>query len=165
MHKKPVGYFLFALCLGLSLFQSSEAQEPAPPSKGQLLYLPVYSHIYHGVLDRQGKPDNLMLSALVSIRNSDPRRAIRVVSARYYDTDGKLLREFVATPRQVPAFGTLELFVAQNDATGGSGANFAIAWEAEAAVNPPVVEALHAMIQGSRSVLFTTYGRPIRPVD
>lgn len=159
--------FLTGLWLGLALAlgQPALAQDAPPPSKGQLLYLPVYSHIYHGVLDRKGKPDNLLLSALVSIRNADSRRPIRISSARYYDTEGKLLREFVAAPRVIPAFGTLELFVEQNDTSGGSGANFAIAWEAETAVNPPVVEALHAFIQGPRSVVFITYARPMRPAD
>lgn len=151
-------------CLSLFLSWPAFAQE-APPSKGQLVYLPVYSHIYHGSVDRKGKPGKVMLSALVSIRNTDPRRTIRVTSARYYDTEGKLLREFVPTPRTVPAFGTLELFVEQHDDSGGSGANFAIAWEAETPVNPPVIEAVHAAVEGARSLLFTTTGTPIRPAD
>lgn len=150
--------------LGLLLSLSAAAQEAAP-AKGQLVYLPVYSHIYHGSLDRKGNPGKVMLSAMVSIRNTDPKRAIRVTSARYFNTEGKQLREFVTAPRTVPAFGTLELFVEQHDESGGSGANFAIAWEADAAVNPPVIEAVHAAIEGARSLLFSTAGTPIRPGD
>lgn len=153
------------LCFSLFLPLSALAQEAAPPSKGQLVYLPVYSHIYHGSLDRKGKPAKVMLSALVSIRNTDPKRAIRVTSARYFDTEGKLLREFVASPRIVPAFGTIELFVEQHDDSGGSGANFAIAWEADSPSNPPVIEAVHAAVEGARSLLFATTGTPIRPAD
>jgi hypothetical protein len=125
----------------------------------------VYSHIYYGSLDRKGKPSVAMLSTLVSIRNTDPRRAIRVTSARYFDTEGKLLREFVVAPRSVPAFGTFELFVEQHDDSGGSGANFAIAWEADGPVNPPLVEAVHANIEGGRSLTFTTAGRPLRQAN
>ena len=152
-------------CLSLLLPLPIQAQEAQPASKGQLVYLPVYSHIYHGSLDRKGNPGKVMLSALVSVRNTDPKRPIRVTSARYFNTEGKLLREFVAAPRTVPAFGTLELFVEQHDESGGSGANFAISWDAEAAVNPPVIEAVHAAIEGARSLLFATTGTPIRPAD
>jgi len=153
------------LLLGLLLSLNAAAQEVAAPSKGQLVYLPVYSHIYHGSLDRKGLPGKVMLSAMVSIRNTDPKRAIRVTSARYFNTEGKQLREFVTAPRTVPAFGTLELFVEQHDESGGSGANFAIAWDAETAVNPPVIEAVHAAVEGARSLLFSTAGTPIRPGD
>lgn len=158
---------LAGLLAGLSLFLylPASAQEAAAPSKGQLVYLPVYSHIYHGSLDRKGKPGKVMLSALVSIRNTDPRRAIRVTAARYFNTEGRLLREFVPTPRTVPAFGTLELFLEQHDESGGSGANFAITWDADTPVNPPVIEAVHAAIEGARSLLFVTAGTPIRPAD
>lgn len=156
---------LLTLCLGLLLPLPSRAEEPLPQSKGQLIYLPVYSHVYHGSLDRKGNPDKVLLSALVSVRNTDPKRPIRVTSARYFNTEGKLLREFVPTPRSVPPFGTLELFVERHDESGGSGANFAIAWEAEAPVNPPVVEAVHATLEGARSLLFATSGTPIRPAD
>ncbi|MBI4985049.1 MAG: DUF3124 domain-containing protein [Rhodocyclales bacterium] len=150
-------------CLALiAVAAAAGAQEPPAPSKGQLVYLPVYSHIYHGSLDRKGKPGKVMLSALVSIRNTDPRRAIRVASARYFDTEGRLLREFVPVARSIPAFGTFELFVEQHDDSGGSGANFAIAWDAETPVNPPLIEAVHATIEGARSLTFTTTGRPIR---
>ncbi len=141
------------------------AQEALPASKGQLVYLPVYSHVYHGSLDRKGNPGKVLLSALISIRNTDPRRAIRVTSARYFNTEGKLLRELVPVARAIPAFGTLELFVEQHDESGGSGANFSINWDAETPVNPPVIEAVHAAIEGARSLLFTTTGRPIRPAD
>ncbi len=93
---------------------------------------------------------------------ADAKRPIRVASARYYNTDSKLLRELVAKPTTIPAFGTLELFVEQHDDTGGSGANFAIAWDADGAVNPPVIEAVHAAFEGARSVLFVTTGKAIR---
>jgi hypothetical protein len=156
---------LAGLLLGLFLSMLAWGQEAPPLSNGQVIYLPVYSHIYHGSLDRKGKPSIAMLSALVSVRNTDPRRAIRVTSARYFDTEGRLLREFVSAPRSVPAFGTFELFVEQHDDSGGSGANFTIAWEADTPVNPPLVEAVHATIEGARSLTFTTVGRPLRQAN
>lgn len=156
---------LVLACLLACLPLAAIAQEPPSAVRGQLVYLPVYSHIYHGSLDRKGKPGKVMLSALVSIRNADPKRAIRVTSARYFNTEGRMVREFVPVPHAVPPFGTLELFVEQHDESGGSGANFAITWEADAPANPPVIEAVHATIEGARSLLFSTAGTPIRPAD
>ncbi|MBL8490840.1 MAG: DUF3124 domain-containing protein [Rhodocyclaceae bacterium] len=138
------------------------AQEGPPLSRGQTLYLPIYSHVYHGNLDRKGQPDKVLLSALVSIRNTDPKRSMKLTSARYYNTDGKLLREFVPAPRPIGPFGTVELFVERHDESGGSGANFMIAWEGEAPMNPPLVEAIHAFIDGARSAFMTTLGQPLR---
>lgn len=158
---RPIVVACLLACLPLSAF----GQETPSAVRGQLVYLPVYSHIYHGSLDRKGKPGKVMLSALVSIRNTDPRHAIRVTSARYFNTEGKLLREFVPVPRTVPAFGTIELFVEQHDESGGSGANFAITWDAVTPVSPPVIEAVHAAIEGARSLLFATAGKPISPAD
>lgn len=160
MTVRPIVAFAFVVLAGFA-----QAQEVRPPVRGQTIYLPVYSHIYHGNLDRKGNPDKVLLSALASIRNTDSKRPIRIVSARYFNTDGRLLREFVPQPRTVPAYGTLELFIERHDESGGSGANFTIVWDAEAPVNPPVIEAVHASFEGARSVLFTTSGTPIRPAD
>ncbi|MGE5466885.1 MAG: DUF3124 domain-containing protein [Ignavibacteria bacterium] len=154
-----------AVCLFALLSFAATAQEPPALTRGQLVYLPVYSHVYYGSLDRKGAPSKALLSAMVSIRNTDPKRPIRVKSARYFNTEGKLLREIVSTPTPVPAFGTLEFFIEQHDDSGGSGANFAIAWEADAPVNPPVIEAVHASFEGARSVLFSTTATPIRPAE
>lgn len=132
------------------------AQEARLLSKGQQLYLPIYSHMLYGNLGKSGKPSFVLLSALVSIRNTDSKRPIRVLSARYFDTHGKLINERVPAPVVIPPLGTLELFVELNDASGGSGANFMIRWEAEQPVNPPLVEALHANMDGGKAVIFMT---------
>lgn len=132
-------------------------------SSGQTLYLPIYSHLYHGNPDSAGKSQQTLVSAHISIRNTDPRLPIRLTSARYYDTQGKLLREFVPAPAAIPALGTLELFVPRTDTSGGSGANFVIVWNSSAPANPPLVEALHADIREARTLVFTTTARPIRP--
>ena len=131
-------------------------------SSGQSLYLPIYSHLYHGDVSAKGKPSETLVSAHISIRNTDPREPMQVVSARYYNTEGKLLREYVAKPQAIPPFGTYELFVPRSDSAGGSGANFVIEWSAERPINPPLVEALHADIREARTLLFVTNAIPIQ---
>ena len=145
----------------LSAFAS--AQEILPLSAGQSIYLPVYSHLYHGdVNPRTGKPSETLVSTHVSIRNTDPATGMRVISARYYDTGGKLLREFLPKPQTIVPMGTHELYVPRSDSSGGSGANFVIDWSADKPINPPLVEALHADIREARTLLFVTTGRPIQ---
>jgi len=96
-------------------------------------------------------------------RNTDPKQAIRLVSARYYDTAGKQLHEYMAAPKVIPPQGTYELYVERQETAGGSGANFLLVWQAENPVNPPLVEAIHADIQGHRTLAFVTEARPVHP--
>ncbi|MBI5005525.1 MAG: DUF3124 domain-containing protein [Nitrosomonadales bacterium] len=154
-------YLLLALLLWGSASVKAEEEEL---TSGQMLYLPIYSHIWHGDRVIQGKhPVKSLVSALVSIRNTSLKTPIRVVSARYYSTEGKLLREYLPNPEVVGAMGTLELFIERKESEGGSGANFIIQWEAAAATNPPVVEAVHADIKGGGPALtFITTARAIQ---
>lgn len=137
------------------------AQEARSLVKAQTLYLPVYSHMLYGNLGKSGKASQVLLSTLVSVRNTDSKRPLRVSSAKYFDTNGKLLGERVPVPMLIPPLGTLELFVELNDASGGSGANFVIRWDAEQAINPPLVESLHANMDGGKAVIFMTQAVPV----
>lgn len=149
---------IFAL-LGLST--AASAQAPRPANKTHALYLPVYSHMFYGNVGKDGKTSQVLLSTLVSIRNTDSKLPLRVSSARYYDTQGKLLSERLAKPVTVAPLGTLELFVDLNDSSGGSGANFIIKWDAAPQINPPLVEGLHANMDSGKAVIFMTRGQPI----
>ncbi len=159
MSARNLFFGLLLACLGV--FSGASAQEVRALSKGQTLYLPVYSHMLYGNLGKSGKASTVLLSTLVSIRNTDPRRPVRILSAKYFDTHGKLLGERVPSPAVIPPLGTLELFVELNDASGGSGANFIIRWDAEQPVNPPLVESLHANMDGGKAVIFMTQSVPI----
>ena len=148
----------FAVLLALI---SSNAPAQTALSSGQTLYLPVYSHVYHGDVDSKGAPQQTLVSALVSIRNTDLANTIRITSAVYYDTQGKKLREYLPNPVAVPPMGTHEIFVPRADTAGGSGANFVIVWSADKTSNAPVVEALHLNMPAGRSIAFITSARPI----
>ncbi|HEY6898470.1 MAG TPA: DUF3124 domain-containing protein [Rhodocyclaceae bacterium] len=151
---------LLLLCC-LLLSGPALAEDAPALSSGQSLYLPIYSHVYHGDPSNGGKPSQSLLSAHVSIRNTDSRVPIQVLSARYYDTDGKLVKNYVGSPRTVAPYGTLELFVPHTDSSGGSGANFIVEWKSDSPANPPRVEALHADIRASRTMVFITSAHPV----
>ncbi len=147
---------LFVLCSGVA-----SGQAGAGRSTGQTLYLPIYSHIWHGETDKKGQPMKVLVSVSVSIRNTDPAKSIRVASALYYDTDGKKLREYLTSPKTIGPMGTYELFVPRSDDTGGSGANFVISWKSDAPASLPIVEGFHASMLVGRSIAFTTSARPL----
>lgn len=158
-----IGVRWLGVLFALLLAGTAAAQEARPLSRGQSLYLPIYSHMLYGnVSSSKGAPYKVLLSALVSIRNTDAKRPLRIVSARYFDTQGKFLREYLAAPVVLPPFGTHELFIELHDESGGSGANFLIVWDAAEAVNPPLVEALHANMDSGKAVIVTTQAVPIR---
>ncbi|MBL8428995.1 MAG: DUF3124 domain-containing protein [Dechloromonas sp.] len=156
--RSSLGAVFFA---GFLVSTAALAQDARPLTKGQTLYLPIYSHMAYGNLGKSGKASQVLLSALVSIRNTDGKRPIRVSSARYFDTNGKLLGERVPAPASIAPYGTLELFVELNDASGGSGANFIIKWDADQPVSPPLVESLHANMDGGKAVIFMTQSVPL----
>jgi len=137
------------------------SQTPPGRSLGQNLYLPIYSHIWHGDTIADGERAKTLVSVSVSIRNTDPVKSIHIISAQYYDTHGKKLKEYVTSPQTIGPMGTHELFVPRSDDTGGSGANFVIAWKSDAPASPPMVEGLHANLPAGRSLAFISTARPI----
>lgn len=145
----------------VSAWGTADAEEEKL-SSGQTLYLPVYSYIWHG--DRvvqQRHPLQTPVSVLVSIRNTNSKTPIKLVSARYFDSNGNLLKQYVNTPLTIGPLVTHEIFVEKHDVAGGSGANFLLQWEATVPANVPVVEALHAEIKGHSTIAFMTHAQPI----
>ncbi len=153
---------IFAFMLLLLAAQQAPAADPEPLTDGQTLYVPAYSHILHGNVDRQGKPDWVLLSAMLSVRNTDTKNGMSVLSVKYYDTEGKLLREYVKEPRKLGPMGSTDYFVENKDTAGGTGANFLVVWKADKPINPPVIETVNAYFFGTQSIAFTSPGRPIR---
>ena len=158
MQKQLLVFLVLAFSAASSAFCAEDL------SRGQTLYLPIYSKIWHGDLMSENKsPISSLVSVLVSIRNTSLKTPIKVLSARYYGTDGKFLKEYVARPVAINAMGTYELFVERKESEGGSGANFIIQWESATPTNPPVVEAVHADTRnGVPTITFVTSARPVQ---
>jgi hypothetical protein len=118
----------------------------------QMLYVPVYSHIYA----KGGKP--FLLEATLSVRNTDPNEDITIASARYYDTNGNLIKDYLEKPMRLKPLATAEFLVAQKEIEGGSGANFIVEWVSDTKVNQPVIEAVMIGIEGQTSISFVRPG-------
>jgi hypothetical protein len=122
----------------------------------QTVYVPIYSHIYSGF---KGRP--FELAATLSIRNTDPKHPITLVAVTYYDTDGKLLKEYLQNPLPLGALGSIRYTLTEADTSGGSGANFIIKWKSETMVNPPIIESVMIGTKSGQGISFVSRGQVI----
>ena len=148
--------FCILLTLGLSS-QHAEADSEPRLSKGQTVYLPVYSYLFIGTAEIP-----LNLSANVSIRNVDPANPITVLSADYYNTEGTLVKEYLDKPIELKPMGSSYVYIKTADKTGGWGANFIIKWKSKAPVNQPIVECLMSGTSGTHAFTYSSRGQPIK---
>lgn len=125
---------------------------------GQTLYVPIYSHIYH-----YNSQDNAInLSATLSIRNTDLTNSIIITSVRYYDTNGQLIRQDIKSPVELKPLASTEFFIAADDTSGGSGANFIVEWVAEKTVYEPVIEAVMISTSSSQGISFVSPAKVLK---
>jgi len=147
------------LIAALALCLTAGAAQPVPAqglSQGQTVYVPIYSHIYHG---NQGKTMNLTVT--LSIHNIDPTRSITLEKVEYYDTKGKPVRDFIDAPVTLAPYDTKEFLVDEEDESGGSGANCIVVWSSEDAANPPIIESVMIGARSGQGISFLSQGRVI----
>ena len=104
-------------------------------SRGQTVYVPVYSNVIAG--PRQVP---VHLSNTLIIRNTDLHNRILVTAANYYDTKGDLIKKYYSQAVSLAPLETRYLYLSERDQEGGVGANFIIRWQSANAVNPPIIE-------------------------
>ncbi|NHC33877.1 DUF3124 domain-containing protein [Scytonema millei] len=124
---------------------------------GQTIYVPVYSHIYH---DDGKKTFNL--AATLSIRNTDLANPIIITFVRYYDTNGKLVRQYLEQPIQIDALVSTDFVIDTTDTSGGSGAKFLVEWIAQTEVSEPIIEAVMIGSGYHQGISFISPGKVIK---
>lgn len=140
-----------------ALYAPPGFSESMPPtSKGQTVYVPIYSHVYGG--DREQR---VLLTATVSIRNTDAVHAITVVSVDYYDSQGKLVRHYLQQPVALKAMASTRYVVGESDKIGGSGASFIVTWNSVVLVSRPIVESVMIGTKMQQGISFTSRGQVI----
>ncbi|MEO5353985.1 MAG: DUF3124 domain-containing protein [Magnetococcus sp. XQGC-1] len=128
---------------------------------GQSVYVPVYSSVFHGNIGADGKPSELLLSSMLSVRNTDPKYSLVITSVKYYDTTGQSLREYITTPKVLPPMASTDYFVEYRERFGGTGANFVVQWKADQPINQPILETVQVYNWGSLSKAFISRGQVI----
>ena len=118
----------------------------------QLVYVPVYSHIYY----QEGAA--YPLETTLSIRNIDTNQPIYIESVEYYDTSGKLAKTQVDQLIKLKPLQTIEFLIERRDSSGGSGANFLVSWGSNGDANKPLIESLMVGTAGAQAISFARTG-------
>ena len=142
-----------------ALVTAARAGSDIDLSAGQTVYVPIYSHIYSGL---KGRP--FSLAATLSIRNTDPKYPITLVSVQFYDSEGKLLKEYLDKPAELKAMASTRYTITESDTAGGSGANFLVKWKSQREVNPPLVEGVMIGTRSGQGISFVSRGQVIEEV-
>lgn len=125
-------------------------------SSGAVVYVPVYSNIYVG-----SKPLSFDLAAMLSVRNTDPGKAIVVHAIDYHNSNGKLIRSFLKEPVELKPLASTYVVVGESDTTGGPGASFIVRWRSQQKVNEPIIEAIMTGTRSGQGISFICPGKVI----
>lgn len=144
-----------ALILAILLSTGAAASE-VDLERGQKIYVPVYSNIYHG--DRS---QPFELAVTLSVRNTDSNHAISLLSADYYDSDGRFIRKYLERELRLGALASTHFVVKESDKTGGPGAFFIVRWRSQDKVTQPVVESIMIGTSTQQGISFSSRGQVI----
>ncbi|WP_321530533.1 DUF3124 domain-containing protein [uncultured Desulfuromonas sp.] len=154
-HKRIIFFGLVLISLLLSVAPAF-AEHPAKLSNGQTLYVPVYSHVYSGP---NGQP--FQLAVMLSVRNTDPRQPLTVTTLDFYNNDGHLVHRYLTTPITLGPLASHHVFIEENNQQGGFGANFIVRWQAEKAINAPLVESVMIGARSGQGISFVCPAQPL----
>mgnify|MGYP003582138188 FL=1 len=126
---------------------------------GQTVYVPVYSHIF---ADDRYRDRPFLLTATLSVRNTDPERPFTLRRVDYYDSEGALLQRYLEAPVTLAPLASTHYIVPESEAKGGAGAKFLIEWQAPAAVSEPIIEAVMIGTKLQQGISFISTGRAIK---
>jgi uncharacterized protein DUF3124 len=126
-------------------------------SKGQTVYVPVYSNVYSGP-----KKNPFQLATMLSVRSVDLASGCKVTSIDYYDNDGRLIRQYLDAPLQLGPLATYHVYLEEKDTKGGFGANFIVRWSADRVINAPIIESVMIGATGGQGISFISPGQELK---
>jgi hypothetical protein len=116
-------------------------------------YLAVYSDIY----DLTEESTHL-LTATISIRNTNDKDSIFITRADYFNTKGKMVRSYINNPVYLTPLETIEIIIPRRDTLGGSGAKFIFEWAIPDKKHEPLFESVMIWTTGNQGISFTSRG-------
>jgi hypothetical protein len=132
----------------------AETSPDYPLSRGQVVYAPVYSHIYIGDRERP-----FLLAVTLSIRNTDTNEPVTLQKVVYHDSNGRPLNEYLSSPMKLEKLAATRFVVRESDTSGGSGASFIVEWSSDRPVSPPLIETIMIGAQTQQGISFTSRAR------
>ncbi|MEW6263872.1 MAG: DUF3124 domain-containing protein [Thermodesulfobacteriota bacterium] len=157
MRKSAISILIIGLALIQGLAEVAAAGPPAVPlSRGQTVYVPAYSHIYHG--NREAK---INLTVTLSLRNTSLDKTIEFYVVDYYNGDGGLVRSYLKEPLLLKPLSAVRYVIKESDLAGGSGASFLVKWRAKSQVNTPLIQAVMIGTEAAQGISFSSQGQVI----
>ena len=143
------------------LFESSLLPVPSGGARPvrATVYVPAYA-----VIRASSGQTRIKLATTLSIHNSSRDKPLVLERVDYHNTEGDLVQGFLEQPVALKPFGTMEMFIPEEDVRGGTGANFVVDWTADGPTSEPVVEAIMIGALGTTSYSFVSQGRTVRMV-
>lgn len=148
-----ISAFLLTILLMVSM---SFAGTRVELSKGQTVYVPVYSNVFTGP-----KALTFNLAVMLSIRNIDLHNPITVISVEYYDNDGNLLKKYIDKSQDLKPLASNHIFIKESDESGGFGANFIVRWKAAREINAPIIESVMIGARSGQGISFISQGQVV----
>ena len=142
------------ICTFLFFADSTSAHEKL--SKGETVYVSIYSDVYTGPKSRP-----FPLAASLSIRNTDPKHTITIHLADYFNTEGQKIEGYIKEAIQLKPLESTFFNIGVYDKRGGVGANFIVKWSSKYKVNQPIIEGLMLGTRSGQGLSFVCPGRVI----
>lgn len=149
------GWLVILLTLLLGFAGSAAAEFRL--SRGETVYVPVYSNVFVGP---RSLPFNL--ATTLTVRNTDPTHPMTITSVDYLDTGGRLVRRYLAKPLSLAPLATHYIHLEEKDTAGGFGAKFIVKWESPRVINTPIIECLMIGATSGQGISFVSPGQDIK---
>ncbi len=146
-----IGLLIIGYC------EKSLASEQYVLSKGETVYVPVYSNVFSAP-----KQIPFYLATILSIRNTDMSNPVTVLSADYFDTKGKLLKRYYQQSVTLAPLESTYIYIPEDDTAGGFGANFIVKWKTPQEVNMPIIECVMIGAKSGQGISFVSPGQVIK---
>jgi hypothetical protein len=146
--------FLLAILIQFPLLSYAQTDFNKTLSQGETVYVSIYSNVHAGP---KGTP--FLLSAMVSIRNTDPKNEITITGADYYDTYGKKIESYIKSPITLKPLASTIFNIKEYDNRGGPGANFLVKWNSKKMINQPIIEGVMLGLRSGQGVSFICPGQ------
>ena len=108
--------------------------------------------MYSTIYGHTGK-NEFFLSATLSIRNIGFTDSLFISKIDYYDSEGKLLKNYLSSAVLLKPMASMEVVVTSSEEKGGAGANFVVECLGNNLVNEPLIQTV--MTTGDLRIGFT----------
>jgi len=119
-------------------------------------YISVYSDIY----DRDGTK-RFLLTSTISIRNTSKTDSAYLLNVDYYDSYGKILKNYTDSIILLSPLESIEFVVEENENYGGAGANFIIDWGAKKYSDQVLIQSVMVGSYGGLGISFLSEAKCI----